>query len=299
MSLTTDDRREVATSISMPQEPVPKKQVPVAIVIRRGLLGCAAFGLVLTLWLTVLSALPQHRHQTSLQREFRAQLQQGVAAVNQPVPTGSPVALIEIPAIDLEEVVVEGTRSVELVRGPGHLRTSRLPNQPGVAVVLGRRLAYGGPFGRLDDLRGGDRLTVTTGQGVLSYSIAEVRTHSADDASAFVADGDALVLVSADPPGRSSGRIVVVARPDGVPFPAGARVAQTPVVAEELGLAGTPRAAVGLMVWGQLFVVASLGAFVLARRWRRWPAWMIASPIVVVCGWMVLEQLSLMLPAML
>lgn len=299
MSLATEGHGFVDTSTSRKTEAVAERRAPAAIVIGRGLLGCAAFGLVITLWLTIFSALPHHRHQTSLHREFRSQLQSGVTAVNQPVPTGSPIALLEIPTLGLEEVVVEGTRSTELVRGPGHLRTSRLPNQPGVAVVLGRRLAYGRPFGRLDELRQGDELSVTTGQGTLSYTIDEVRRHDADDAAAFVAEGNALLLVSADPPGRSSGRIVAVARPDGAPFPAGTRVAQAPVAAEELGLAGAPRAAVGLMIWGQLFVLAALGAIVLARRWRRWPAWMIASPIVTVCGWMVLEQLSLMLPAML
>lgn len=301
MTLTVDRSATTRSSVDPPlaQPAGPRAERPAVTILLRGLLCLGFFGLVLTLWLVVLSALPHHRHQMELERSFLAALANGVAPVDQPVPTGAPLALLEIPTLDVEEIVVEGTDSQQLARGPGHLRTSSLLNQPGVSVVIGRRVAYGGPFCDLDELQLDDTVTVTTGQGRVEYRVAEVRTHAADDASAFVAAGPALLLVSSDPPIWGSARIVAVARPISDVFPPGVRVRQPPAAADELGLAGSRRAAVGLLIWAQLFVVAALAGLFLTRRWRRWPGWMLVAPVVAALGWVMLEQLSLLLPAAL
>lgn len=284
-----------------PSEPTPpQRSVPLPrLLLRRGLLVVGLSGLLFTVWLVGLSHLAHARSQEGLERRFRSELANGVAPVNQPIPSGSPIALLEIPALGLREVVVEGTRSAQLASGPGHLRTSALPGQPGVSVLLARRTTFGAPFRRLSDLVVGDSVRVTTGQGVTDYRIVAVTTHPADDASAFVAEPDALLLVTSDPALVASRRVTARAVPvDGVQ-PGGTRVAQVALSADELGLAGSSRAAVGVLVWLELLVAAAAGGLVLFRRWRRWPAWVLAAPVVGACAWQLCAQLSLLLPATL
>ena len=48
----------------------------------------------------------------------------------------------------LEQVVVEGTASGDLLAGPGHRRNTVLPGQVGTSAVFGRASTYGAPFAR-------------------------------------------------------------------------------------------------------------------------------------------------------
>src|SRR5205823_13984283 len=89
---------------------------------------------------------------------------------------GVPVAVIQIPAIGLDQVVVEGSRSTQLRKGPGHVVGTSLPGQPGNAVIAGRRTLYRGPFGRIGSLHEGDTITVTTGEGKSTYKVTTAAT---------------------------------------------------------------------------------------------------------------------------
>src|SRR5687768_5334590 len=46
-----------------------------------------------------------------------------------PPPVGDAVAVIRIPSIDVEKVVVEGVRVADLKRGPGHYPLTPMPGQ--------------------------------------------------------------------------------------------------------------------------------------------------------------------------
>jgi LPXTG-site transpeptidase (sortase) family protein len=85
------------------------------------------------------------------------------------------MAVLEIPALDLHEVVFEGTTSGVLQDGPGHRRDTVFPGQEGTSVIMGRQATYGGPFGRLDVLQPGEPFTITTGQGAHTYHVTGVR----------------------------------------------------------------------------------------------------------------------------
>lgn len=255
---------------------------------------CLAVGFVV--WGLLLSALPYARHQRALERDFAAAASQGLAPVNQPIAAGTPIARLRIPAIGLDATVVEGSEARQLAAAPGHLRTSVLPGQSGVSVILGRRHTHGAPFGDLDQLQRGDTIRVVNGQGTWTYRVAFHRTVPADDATAFRASGDTLLLVTSD--GLTAGhRLVVTARAPkglgqtGTPTNAG------PVTGAELGLQGDPTASTGLLVWTQVLVLAAAGTVVLHRRWGRWPTWLIAAPVLAAALWSVYEQAALLLPA--
>ena len=90
---------------------------------------------IVCLWVAVqllfLSSISQNRAQDLLYNEFRGELAGATAPVGPIVPPGDPVALLTIPSIGLEQVVVEGTASGDLLVGPGHRRDTALPGQVG------------------------------------------------------------------------------------------------------------------------------------------------------------------------
>jgi sortase A len=99
---------------------------------------------------------------------------QGVSTSTKAPELGSPVGVMEIGALRLQSVVVEGVSAAQTSEGPGHVPGTAGLGQPGNSVVVGRRNGYGGPFADLSTLRKGDRILVTTTQGQSVYSVASV-----------------------------------------------------------------------------------------------------------------------------
>ena len=72
---------------------------------------------------------------------------------------GVPVARLLIPALALDEVVIEGVGDRELNRGPGHMPESVTPGEAGNSIVSAHRDRH---FARLGALRIGDTVTTQT-----------------------------------------------------------------------------------------------------------------------------------------
>lgn len=152
-------------------------------------------GLVLAGWLAVLivglglvtyglGPLLQQRHQRHLMAEFRDATERaanevsglpGATVVRTAPERGSPVGVIEIGSIRLQQVVVEGVQSGQTQLGPGHVPGTAGLGQPGNAVVVGRRGAFRGPFQHLRDVQVGERLAVVTTQGDSVYEVTSTR----------------------------------------------------------------------------------------------------------------------------
>ncbi|MBU6316661.1 MAG: class E sortase, partial [Acidobacteria bacterium] len=180
--------------------PLSQRQQLVRIVMLMVL--AASAGMVLHL--AVVSGLQHAATQRNAFERFRGDLAAGTVAIGPTDDSGSPVALgtslayLEIPRLDLHEVVRLGTTPGVLFGGPGLRRDTPLPGQVGTSVILGRRAAYGGPFADLDELRAGDAVTVTTGQGVFQFEVIGTR-RAGDPVPPALAKGKArLSLVTAD-----------------------------------------------------------------------------------------------------
>ena len=107
-----------------------------------------------------------------------------VAAPHTQAPAeGEPVGEIRIPAIGLDQVVVEGTNTNDLRQGPGHYIGTPLPGQGGNAAIAGHRTTYGHPFYNLDGVQPGDPIVVTTLQGVFVYDTFKQVVVSPSDTS--------------------------------------------------------------------------------------------------------------------
>jgi sortase A len=97
------------------------------------------------------------------------------AALKRPA-IGKPLAVLEIPKIQLDDkVIVEGVGRDELRKGPGHVPSTVLPGQDGTFGVSGHRTTYGAPFYRLNELTKGDTIAVVTRAAVYTYTVTRTQ----------------------------------------------------------------------------------------------------------------------------
>jgi LPXTG-site transpeptidase (sortase) family protein len=235
--------------------------------------------------LTVLGHLEHARAQQTGFAKLRDELALGTAPVGprdqngRAVPNGAPVAVLHIPGIGLREVVFQGTTSGVLMSGPGHLRNTPLPGQPGTSTIMGRQWGYGGPFNHLSRLHPGDTVTVTTGQGEQHYKITGLR-RGGDPQPAELQPGQGrLTLITATggyftPHGvlRVDADLVGQAQP--APASGGS------VTAAELPLAGDPSAWLPILLWLQALLLATVAVTWAFRRWGRWQTWIAGVPVL-------------------
>jgi sortase A len=126
---------------------------------------------------------------------------------------GQPVGRLVIPRLGLHQVVIQGTDSSELDRGPGHYPNTFLPGLGRVTAVAGHRTTFGAPFRHIDNLRTGDLITFALPYATFVYRVTGHRVVRSDDWSIIKPHGyDELVLSACHPLYSASHRWVVFAR---------------------------------------------------------------------------------------
>ncbi len=278
---------------------------PTRLVVSTAILILGASLLGFCVWVAVGSRLYYDRVQHNDYANFRAELAQATAPTGPTDPanakkllaSGSPVAVLSIPEIGLNAVVLEGTSSEVMEGGPGHLRDTQMPGQAGYSEIYGRRAAYGGPFARLSSLNPGQIFTVTTGQGVTKYRVLDIR-RAGDTVPPLTPGTGRLVLATADgPPFAPTGVIRVDANTITAPKPAPAMVVTSADIGSGELLFGTESIAwVPLVLWGQGLVLAAAGVSWLGSRWGRWQTWTVAVPVLGYFGLGVADQIARLLP---
>lgn len=140
------------------------------------------------------------------------------AVIEAPENDGDPLARLEIPAIDLDWIVVSGVSRRALQDGPGHFPETPLPGQVGNSAIAGHRTTHGEPFRNIDDLDPGDELILTTLAGRFTYIVTGTEIVLPSEYDKVVPAADAtkatVTLVSCHPRGSTSKRIVVHAELD-------------------------------------------------------------------------------------
>lgn len=254
--------------------------------------------------LVVVSPFQQRAAQQAAYDRFRAELATGtapLAAGDLADRKGAPVAYLEIPAIDLRQVVLEGSDASTLFDGPGHRRDTPLPGQAGTAVVLGRRAAFGAPFGRIDDLRNGDVVKATTGAGVFEYRVIGVRESGDPAPVATRRGGGRIALVTAGGTPFVPDGVVIVDADLIVPGLGGAGPllnAQTLPESERL-LAVDLSTLWRLLLWLQLLLVAVLVGVFAWLRWDRAKTWVVFVPTLMLVGLLTAGEAARLLPNLL
>jgi sortase A len=126
---------------------------------------------------------------------------------------GAAVAIIRIPSIDVDYVVVEGTDTEALKKGPGHYEQTAYPwEDDGRVGIAGHRTTYGAPFWSLNELRPGDRIVLATEFGIFNYRVTGSRVIPPTDGSVLrQTDEPTLVLTTCDPRFSAAERLIVFA----------------------------------------------------------------------------------------
>ncbi len=152
--------------------------------------------------------------QDSLRSGFERNLQLPPDTDDDTPALGSAVAQIQIPAIGLDMIVVEGTETADLKRGPGHYVDTAMPwEESGRVGIAGHRTTYLHPFQDLDDLRRGDTITLRTRRGTFDYRVARVFTTPATGSGSVLEPTrqPTLVLTTCHPMFSSAERLIVEA----------------------------------------------------------------------------------------
>jgi sortase A len=250
----------------------------------------------------VLSGLQEHASQGRLYDRFRLQLAEETAPLAEPVPVGAPVAMINSPSAGMRNViVVEGTTSRLLKGGPGHLSDTVLPGQLGDVVLFGRSTTYGGPFGRITSMKPGERFTVTTGQGVFTYSVEDVRFPGDPLPPLLKANQSRLTLVTsvggswttAWVPTHTAYVDALLVGGQAQPVPAGV---PSSVSKASQPMQGDPSGLVPLIFWLEALAAATFAIGWYWIRWGKTATWLAGAPILLAALWGTSDALMRFLP---
>ncbi|HUP85356.1 MAG TPA: class E sortase [Acidimicrobiales bacterium] len=128
---------------------------------------------------------------------------------------GDPLTRIEIPAIGVDTVVVEGTSASALRAGAGHYPSTPLPCEAGNVGIAGHRTTYGKPFNQLDRLKLGDVIILETPIGSCTYEVVKAPTVILPTDLSVVSNdvtSHKLTLTTCHPKGSAARRLYVQAK---------------------------------------------------------------------------------------
>lgn len=244
------------------------------------------------------TSITESRAQTSLASSFRSQAP-GIPEY------GGTVGKMKIPSIGVDKWIIAGIDNDSLKRGPGLFPGSPLPGQYGNVAIAGHRTTYGAPFGRINEIRKGDEISIATKTVVYTYvvdgppriidryDVSVIRTTDKNKAI--------LTLVSCHPKWTSYKRIIVTATLSGTstPEPPTFFTSATPTPdALAAGWFHDSDAWPPVIALAWMLVVIVVVARIIARRTsRRILAYPIAGVFFLVTLFFFFENLTGLLPA--
>ena len=193
---------------------------------------------------------------------------------------------------------MEGVGSSQTVSGPGHVPGTAGLGQPGNAGIVGRNAAYGGVFGRLAQLKPGDRVLTATVEGQSVYVVRRVATVTIGSLEPVyrTTQNNRLTLVTSasDVPWNSDRAVVVTALLRGKPY---AATPQASVDPHQLGNSGESGAWAELLLSVLALGVVAVGALYLYRRCTVRSAYLLSTAPLVAFTVVAAESISRMFPA--
>jgi sortase A len=84
---------------------------------------------------------------------------------------GEGIGRIVIPEIDLDAVLVEGTDTASLQKGPGRYPETAFPGQGKTIGIAGHRTTYLAPFRRIDEIDPGDEIRLEMPYATFTYEV--------------------------------------------------------------------------------------------------------------------------------
>jgi sortase A len=211
----------------------PALRFVAAVLITSGLMMLADAVLTLT-WQEPVSAFIAGREQASLgheldegstflegakratanERDVRKRVKRLAAVWRHHVQTGDAVGRIDLKSLDRRYVVVQGTDTATLRKGPGHYPKTSMPGEGGTVAIAGHRTTYLAPFRTIDDLKPGQPIVLEMPYAKLTYAVERTKVVPPD--ALWITDrvpgAERLVLSACHPLYSASHRIVAFAR---------------------------------------------------------------------------------------
>ena len=130
------------------------------------------------------------------------------------VDGGDAIGRIIAPDMDgLNAVVVQGTDTGNLQKGPGHYPTTPFPGEPGTVGIAGHRTTYLAPFRHIDSMERGDEITLEMPYATLVYRVQKTEIVDPEDIQVVRPVGyQRLVLSACHPLYSADHRFIVFAR---------------------------------------------------------------------------------------
>jgi sortase A len=127
---------------------------------------------------------------------------------------GDAIGRLKIPKLDLNMIVVNGTESDTLKKGPARHKGTFLPGEGKLIYIAGHRTTYSAPFSDIDDLERGDRVSLELPYATVEYTIRSHRIVEAHELSVLRSRGrEELALQACWPRFFASHRYIAYARP--------------------------------------------------------------------------------------
>lgn len=183
----------------------------------RSLIGFGTLVILFLIYQVLGTNLVTGRQQQALAKELQKTWSETSLAEDKP-NLGEGIALIKIPKIGVNAVVVEGVEVSDLKKGPGHYPESAMPGELGNTVISGHRTTYGAPFYRLDELKEGDEIVVFDATGPYTYKVTESKVVAPTEVGVIAPSTDArLTLTTCNPRFSARQRLIIVAMLQGPP----------------------------------------------------------------------------------
>jgi sortase A len=127
---------------------------------------------------------------------------------------GDAIGRLKIPKLDLNMIVVNGTETKTLRKGPARHKRTFLPGEGKLIYIAGHRTTYSAPFSDIDDLKRGDRVRLELPYATVEYTIRSHRIVEAHELSVLRSRGrEELALQACWPRFFASHRYIAYARP--------------------------------------------------------------------------------------
>jgi len=145
-------------------------------------------------------------------KDLRKRAAQLAGLYEKQLENGKPFGRLLIPSIGADYVVIQGTDTADLQKGPGHYPTSALPGQDRTVAIAGHRTTYGAPFNQIDKIEIGDEITLQMPYGDAVYEVDGTKIVDPDDVQIVDDTGtDRLVLTACHPLYSAAQRYAVFA----------------------------------------------------------------------------------------
>jgi sortase A len=135
---------------------------------------------------------------------------------------GDPIARLRVPRLDLDMILLEGTDTKTLQKGPGRYRRSAMPGEGRLVYVAGHRTTYSAPFSHIERLQPGDPIELRVPYGTFVYEVTGYRIVDDEDLSVLRSpQREILRLQACHPRFFATQRYIVSARLVRVSIPPG------------------------------------------------------------------------------